>query len=568
MASSIQQFSTFLRDLQQLEKAPARIESSAASGTMILDAFLRHTDSSAGVVYFRDRDSGYRLAAKSACEAPELIDAVGPGKLLQVSSFAEIAELAFVSLLHPPPSILVPLRNTREHLGFVALTDSDRSGGRDEGELELIRLGAAYASTVLTNHRLTHEMREGDFQLKYRLWELESLYDIGLSIASTLNMDELAEEILVRTVSLINARRAALYLREGSRFILYRSFGEVRPEFLDRELDADLANRLLNDSTPVTFDSGTDCIFPGCKSLIALPIRGNNDVIGVIAAADRETREGGIGAFEENDLRLLSLFGSQVAIALENARLHRQALEKQAMERDLELAATIQRDILPKKIPAVAGFDLAAVARPARQVGGDYHAFVERDGSLIVCVADVAGKSMPAALLVSALHAALQLLFAEGRDLAEIATELNRHIHRWSAENKFITMVLASLDREDETIRYVNAGHNPAYILTGDRMEQVNSHGLPIGIMPNSRYSTQTRPFPAGSTFVVYSDGITEAENLAGEEFENPRLEAILTANLSATARQLAEAITREVDAFVGEAPQKDDQTLLIVKSV
>jgi sigma-B regulation protein RsbU (phosphoserine phosphatase) len=129
-------------------------------------------------------------------------------------------------------------------------------------------------------------------------------------------------------------------------------------------------------------------------------------------------------------------------------------------------------------------------------------------------------------------------------------------------------MVLASFDREDETIRYVNAGHNPAYVLIGDRMEQVNSHGLPIGIMPNSRYSTQTRPFPAGSTFVVYSDGITEAENLAGEEFENPRLEAILTSNLSATARQLAEAITREVDAFVGEAPQKDDQTLLIVKSV
>jgi sigma-B regulation protein RsbU (phosphoserine phosphatase) len=568
MASSIQQFSSFLRDLQQLEKAPARSESAAASGALILDAFLRHTDSSAGVVYFRAGDAAFRLAARTACEAPDLLDADGLGSLLQVSSLAEMEELSFVALIHPPPSILVPLRNTREHLGFVALTDSDRNGRRDEAELELIRLGAAFASTVLTNHRLTHEMREGDFQLKYRLWELESLYDIGLSIASTLNMDELAEEILVRTVSLINARRAALYLREGSRFILYRSFGETRPEFLDRELDADLSDRLLNDTSPVTFDSQTDCIFPGCGSLIALPIRGNNDVIGVIAAADRETREGGLGAFEANDLRLLSLFGSQVAIALENARLHRQALEKQAMERDLELAATIQRDILPKKVPTVAGFDLAAVARPARQVGGDYHGFVERDGSLIVCVADVAGKSMPAALLVSALHAALQLLFAEGRELAEIATELNRHIHRWSAENKFITMVLASLDPEDDTIRYVNAGHNPAYILIGDRLELVKSHGLPIGIMPNSRYSTQTRPFPKGSTFVVYSDGITEAENLAGEEFENPRLEAILMANLSATARQLAEAITRDVDAFVGEAPQKDDQTLLIVKSV
>jgi sigma-B regulation protein RsbU (phosphoserine phosphatase) len=193
-----------------------------------------------------------------------------------------------------------------------------------------------------------------------------------------------------------------------------------------------------------------------------VPIKGSNDaIIGVLAAADRETREGGIGAFEANELRLLSLFGNQVAIALENARLHRDALEKQAMERDLELAATIQRDILPKAIPQIDGIEIAALSRPARQVGGDYHAFFVRDGVITALVADVAGKSMPAALLVSALHAVLQLLFAEGRELGEIATELNRHIHNWSAENKFITMIMVSIDREHETIQYVNAGHNP-----------------------------------------------------------------------------------------------------------
>src|SRR5205814_4546599 len=123
--------------------------------------------------------------------------------------------------------------------------------------------------------------------------------------------------------------------------------------------------------------------------------------------------DGGIGAFEENELRLLSQFANQVGIALENARLHKEALYKQAMERELELAATIQRDILPKSIPQIRGIDIAASSRPARQVGGDYHTFVERDGQLIAILADVAGKSMPAALLVSALHAAVQLLIAE-----------------------------------------------------------------------------------------------------------------------------------------------------------
>jgi sigma-B regulation protein RsbU (phosphoserine phosphatase) len=300
---------------------------------------------------------------------------------------------------------------------------------------------------------------------------------------------------------------------------------------------------------------------------VAVPIKGNNDaVIGVLAAADRETREGGIGAFEANELRLLALFGNQVAIALENARLHRDALEKQMMERELELAATIQRDILPKAIPRVEGIETAALARPARQVGGDYHAFFLRDGVFTALVADVAGKSMPAALLVSALHAVLQLLFAEGRELGEIATELNRHIHNWSAENKFITMAMVSIDAEHETLQYVNAGHNPQYVVTNGRIDTLRSHALPIGILPTTRYATQTRPFPAGSCVVLYSDGITEAEDVAGEEFGNERLEELLSEHAHDSPVVLLDVIAGAVDAFVGEASQKDDQTLLVVR--
>src|SRR5207237_6805528 len=124
----------------------------------------------------------------------------------------------------------------------------------------------------------------------------------------------------------------------------------------------------------------------------------------------------------------------------------------------------------------IEGIELAALSRPARQVGGDYHAFFQREGTLTTVVADVAGKSMPAALLVSAFHAAVQLLFAEGRQLGDIATELNRHIHSWSAENKFITMIMASIDRENDLLEFVNAGHNPAYLLAGGKFEMMKSN--------------------------------------------------------------------------------------------
>jgi sigma-B regulation protein RsbU (phosphoserine phosphatase) len=538
-------FADFVHELQQLEKA-----SIAAQGPQILDAFARHTRFDSGALYLRDARGRVRLAAKSThCVAPEI---------LEPNARPEDA-------VTPSPAVVVPLQSAREAVGVLALSTQNTVDLEDD--VAFARVAGAFLSTLITNQRLMQETREGDFQLKYRLWELESLYDIGLSIASTLNVDELADEILFRMISLTNARRAALFLREDANsewgFKLYRSFGEVREGFLE----AELTQQLMREGKALTYEGDSATLFPGCSSFVSVPIKGSNDtVIGVLAAADRETREGGIGAFEANELRLLSLFGNQVAIALENARLHREALEKQAMERDLELAATIQRDILPKKIPQVEGIEIAALSRPARQVGGDYHAFFQRDGVLTALVADVAGKSMPAALLVSALHAVLQLLFAEGRELGEIAAELNRHIHSWSAENKFATMIMVSIDPEHGTISYVNAGHNPAYLIANGRIDTIKSHGLPIGILPTTRYMTQTRAFPAGSCVVLYSDGITEAEDIDGNEFENERLEALLQQHIDASPALIRDQIADAVDSFVGEAPQKDDETLVIVR--
>jgi sigma-B regulation protein RsbU (phosphoserine phosphatase) len=536
MTHTAHRFADFLHDLQQLERA-----SFPADAAKILEAFTRHTPFEIGALYLRDgRDAPMRLAAKSQqCVAPEILEGKND------------------PILDPRAAVVVPLRNYRDDVGVLAL-----SGHGAEEDLALVRAAADFVSTIMTNQRLLQETREGDFQLKYRLWELESLYDIGLSIASTLNIDEVADEILFRMISLTNARRAALYLRDAAGFVLFRSFGEVREDFLDK----DLADQLVTEGTPLTFEENTDCIFPGCSAFVAVPIKGNNSVIGVLAAADRETREGAVGAFEANELRLLSLFATQAAVALENARLHKEALEKQRIERELELAATIQRDILPKSIPHADNLDIATLSRPARQVGGDYHTFVERDGVMSMLVADVSGKSMPAALLVSALHAAVQLLFAEGRELGDIATELNKHIHRWSAENKFVTMIMISIDRENDVLEYVNAGHNPCYVISGGHIDQLKSHGLPIGIMGQTRYMTQRRPFPANSSVVLYSDGITEAENVAGEEFENERLETLMRAHLDASPNELRDRIAAAVDNFVGDAPQKDDQTLVIAR--
>ena len=262
MSLLVRRFADFLHDLQQLERT-------AAHGDAILDAFTRHTPFLSGAVYLRDRDANLRLAAKSnQFVAPEILADEPPTELVTVAD-----------------RVLVPLRSGRDHLGLLVLAGGEYS----EEDLDLLRAAAAFVGTLMANQRLSQEAREGDFQLKYRLWELESLYDIGLSIAGTLNIEELADEVLFRMISLINARRAALFLRDGDVFKPYRSFGDV-------PVSEEHLQRMLDTANGISLEGGT---------VVAVPVNGNNQIIGVLAAADRETRDGGVGAFESSDLDLV-----------------------------------------------------------------------------------------------------------------------------------------------------------------------------------------------------------------------------------------------------------------------
>jgi len=556
-AYPLDRLSAFLRQLQTLERTGTH--GAVGNPRTILEGLQLIGGFSSGALYLREgKDEQLRnVACSDGFEAPaELISP--PEELVG-------EEASSLDGFSPRASLAVPLTFGRELQGWVVLASPTVATGGEEQEA--VRIAAAYAGSVVAFHRMSSEVKEGEFQLRYRIWELESLYDVGLSIASTLHLDQLGDEILTHSIALLNGRRAALHLKQrDGQFKLLRSIGVVKSDFFEDHFEGSRAHELTGNAVPIRFAERSECIFPDCDSFIALPIQNEGEVIGVLSVADRETRDGGVGAFEENDIKLLSQFANQVAIALENARLHREALDKQAIERDLELAATIQSNILPRGNPVEEGFSIATLSRPARQLGGDYYAFFQQPGKISFCVADVAGKSVPAAILVSALHAALQLLFDEGRELGDIATELNRHIHRWSSDTKFITCIIVTVDRARREIRYVNAGHNPGYLVEGNRVHHLASHGLPLGLMPGIRYTTQTRSIAPGSLIALYSDGITEAENLADEEFGYERLEQILTDNAAAPVDFIRDELLRAVESFVGDAPQGDDQTVVMAR--
>ncbi len=305
----------------------------------------------------------------------------------------------------------------------------------------------------------------------------------------------------------------------------------------------------------------------GARHLLAVTVEMDGDPSGLLLVGDKESRHG-VGSFPSSDERILSLFANQAAIALENAKLHRLALEKERLEREMELAAEIQQQLLPKATPSIAGYDVLGWNRPARQVGGDY--FDVRaldDRRWVMVVGDVTGKGLPAALLVSTLHSALRLLPDSLPIGSDLVARLNRHIHEASASNKFITLLLLELDPMTGVLSYLNAGHNPGVLLRKDgRVEELTAGGLPLGLMGMGHFESRTIQLDPGDLLCVYSDGITECATPDEEEYGMDRLVQLLSEGREAPLSDIVSQLDDAVVAFAQDQPQGDDQTVILLR--
>ncbi|MGH7337143.1 MAG: PP2C family protein-serine/threonine phosphatase, partial [Myxococcota bacterium] len=426
---------------------------------------------------------------------------------------------------------------------------------------EALALALAVAAAA-REVELGHRLRLTDLETRVRGVQLEALYDVGLAIASTLDFEPLCEEILMRAVSLLDARRGALFLMNGPRFELVRAFGGEAAQALD-PADPEVVDLFISHSRP------DGCALPGAQHLFGVPIVLDGETKGILVVGDKESRKG-VGPFRAEDRRTLELLANQAAIALENAELHREALEKERLEREIELASQIQRQILPKGAPAIDGYELAGWNRPAKHVGGDYYDFFPLPGARrsALVVGDVSGKGVPAALLVSTLHSALRLLVERESVTPAAVARLNRHILESSSANKFITLFLVELDAASGELVFVNAGHNPGLVLRASgRVEELGAGGLPLGLVADASFRLDRLRLEPGDLLCLYSDGITEACSPQDEEYGLDRLEELLVREAAKSSLGgLVAAIDRAVVEFAAEHPQGDDQTLVLLR--
>jgi phosphoserine phosphatase RsbU/P len=248
------------------------------------------------------------------------------------------------------------------------------------------------------------------------------------------------------------------------------------------------------------------------------------------------------------------------------------------MKRDLEIAREIQHWLVPEKPPQIPGVDIAFATRPANTVAGDYYdAFLRTvpDGErLLLVVADVAGKSVPAALLMATFQASLQALSATAGSLDELVAGLNRYACAHSLDGRrFTTAFFAEIDPATRVLRYINAGHNaPMLRRSSGRIERLETGGLPLGIpvqdLSDGRYESAEVALRPGDLLVIFTDGLVEAVNPAGEEFGEPGIFLILNSPPRQDAEATLKALMAEVDRFVGPARQHDDVTCLVLRAV
>jgi sigma-B regulation protein RsbU (phosphoserine phosphatase) len=456
---------------------------------------------------------------------------------------AEVLDFEALELVH------------REIPGGLLLLNPSGTGPSAPEALPLVALTAA-----LQTAKLNKRLKQQKFEVNYRGVELEALYDVGLAIASTLNLEQLGEEILLRAVSLLDARRGALFLTKGSSFVLERTFGGDACPRIPRE--APLVAALLGAGAPDDQD-----LLPGASHLLAVPIETDSERRGLLVVADKESRHG-VGPFGAADKRTLAMFANQAAIALENAYLHRQALEKERLEREIELAAEIQRRLLPTDFPRLEGFELVGWSRPARHVGGDYYDFLSLSENKVAAVlADVSGKGLPAALMVSTIHSALRLLFDHFGVGPELIARLNHHITDSSAPNKFITLLAAEIDPATGEVGYVNAGHNPGLLVRADGVvEELASGGFPLGLFPEGSYTGGIFSMAPGDLLCLYSDGITECESPDESEFGTERLVGLLKSVGDRPLPEVVRVVDDAVTKFAAGQSQGDDQTVVLLR--
>ncbi len=398
---------------------------------------------------------------------------------------------------------------------------------------------------------------------------ISALIRAGNELAGNRPLAELFPFILDLAIKAVAADRGVLLTVDNGELTIRAHRGEgfrISSAVRDRVLNTG-ASVLVRDTA---FDDALrerrSIVEQHIRTLMAVPLQTADQIIGIIYLDSPSLMR----EFTRDDLNLLTVMANVAAIRIEHTRFAEIERARQLLARDLEQAAEIQRGFLPAGPPAVQGLDVAGHNAPCRTVGGDYYDFFPYENNhLAMVLGDVSGKGMPASLLMMGLQARVQVLIEEPKDLADVMTRLNRITSANCPPNRFITLFFCILNAETGELTFCNAGHNPPLIVRADGSHvQLKGGGPVVGILPFIEYKQFQANLDVGDTLVIYSDGVTEATNPAGDEFDIDGLAAVVAAHRSEPAANIINEVNAALKVYTADAPPADDVTLIVARRV
>src|SRR5688572_4460753 len=403
---------------------------------------------------------------------------------------------------------------------------------------------------------------------------LQAMDRVGQALLAYRPLDELFQFAVGLTNDVLKADRTAILLRKGDSDELETKAVSQSGRGAGEEivLSRSIARMAVGQRQAIlTSDAQSDTRFKEQQSVIrqrihsamCAPLWHDGEVLGLLYVDNVAAPV----PFEEGDLRLLTFIAHLTAVKIRETESHE---ARQRQDEELKRAAALQQALLPGGPVRIGCIDIAGRNVPSLDVGGDYFDYVEgEDGRLVVGLGDVAGKGMPAALLMTHLAASVRAQVETERPLGEVMRRLNRSIYQNVRGERFITLVLAEVDTKTGSLTYINGGHNPPYLLrTSGAIEALTEGGLLLGIMPEAPYASGSLSLDPGDLLVFYSDGVTEARNMAEEEYGEERLMEFLRDAGTRTPEELVEALIQDVRDFMRRPKPTDDVTVVMMRRI
>jgi len=406
---------------------------------------------------------------------------------------------------------------------------------------------------------------------------LSLLYRISQTFNSSLDLSEVLNRVMDEVIATTRAERGFVVLRDSDgafRFAAARGIDQSTVEAPEFQVSRGIVDRVAAEGRPLlTSDAQQEAWLAsrasvrilGVRAILCVPVELKGRVDGVIYVDSRLQT----GVFSPEDLEMLQGIAASAAIAIDNARLYQVAVEKGRMERELQVAREVQTSLLPRELPNLAGWDVAAWWQPAREVSGDFYDFVPfRDGSLGLVIGDVTDKGMPAALFMANARSIVRASVAAAYEPALAVEQASAALGGDSPSGMFVTLLLAQMTPAHGGVRIVNAGnHRPIlYRSSVAELVDVGAPGLPLGIDPGVPYQTFEELLVPGDFLLLHTDGLTDATDARQEPFGLERVRAVLREHHAASAEALREHLRLAVAGFLGATPPYDDVTFLIAR--